>query len=139
MLKREVLHLRRSISPLREVIGGILRSESKLIRKETNIYLQDLHDHTIQVIETIDAFREIMVGLLDIYLSSVSNRMNEVMKVLTIIATIFIPLSFLAGVYGMNFEYIPELKWHWGYFTFWGIILVLVISMLIYFRKEKWL
>ena len=110
-LKREMIYLRKSVWPLREVVSGLERAESPLIQKTTGIFLRDVYDHTIQVIDTIETFRDMLSGMLDIYLSSVSNRMNEVMKVLTIIATIFIPLTFLAGVYGMNFKYMPELEW----------------------------
>lgn len=139
LLKRELVILRKSIWPLRELINGFQRGESDLMTPSTEVYLRDLHDHTIQVIDTIETFRDMLSGLLDLYLSTVSNRMNEVMKVLTIIATIFIPLSFFAGVYGMNFEYIPELSWHYGYFGFWGVMLVLSVLMFIFFRRKKWL
>jgi len=108
-LKRNLIMLRKSIWPLREVISGLQRVESPLIQKSTDIYLRDVYDHTIQVIDTIETSRDILSGMLDIYLSSISNRMNQVMKVLTIIATIFIPLTFIAGIYGLNFKYFPEL------------------------------
>ena len=103
------------------------------------MYLRDVYDHTIQVIDSIETFRDMISGMLDIYLSSISNKMNEVMKVLTIIATIFIPLTFIAGIYGMNFVYIPELQWRWGYFATLFVMAVLGIIMLLYFRKKKWL
>ena len=112
-LKREMVFLRKSIWPLREIISGLERTESTLIEESLGIYLRDVYDHTIQVIDTIESFRDMISGMLDIYLSSISNKMNEVMKVLTIIATIFIPLTFIAGIYGMNFVYIPELQLHW--------------------------
>ncbi len=138
-LKREMIFLRRSVWPLREVIGSIERGESSLIKGSTNIYLRDVYDHTIQVIDTIETFRDILSGMLDIYLSSVSNRLNAVMKVLTIIATIFMPLTFIAGIYGMNFKYMPELEWRLGY----PVILLTMVSigvlMLVSFRKKKWL
>jgi magnesium transporter len=138
-LKREMIFLRRSVWPLREVIGSIERGESSLIKGSTNIYLRDVYDHTIQVIDTIETFRDILSGMLDIYLSSVSNRLNAVMKVLTIIATIFMPLTFIAGIYGMNFKYMPELEWRLGY----PVILLAMVSigvlMLVSFRKKKWL
>jgi len=111
-LKREMIFLRKSVWPLREVINGMQKAESPLIKESTGIYLRDVYDHTIQVIDTIETFRDMISGMLDIYLSSISNKMNEVMKVLTIIATIFIPLTFVAGLYGMNFKYMPELEWH---------------------------
>ncbi|MFH1888921.1 MAG: magnesium/cobalt transporter CorA [Candidatus Omnitrophota bacterium] len=138
-LKRDTIFLRKSVWPLREVAGGLQRSESKLIQESTEIYLRDVYDHTIQVIDTIETFRDMISGMLDIYLSSLSNRMNEVMKVLTIIATIFIPITFISGVYGMNFRYMPELNWHWAYFGALGLMLMVVITMLIYFKRKKWI
>jgi len=138
-LKRKMVSLRRSVWPLREVVNNLDRTESPLIKKTTKIFVRDVYDHTIQVIDTIENYRDILTGMLDIYLSSLSNRMNEVMKILTIIATIFIPLTFIAGVYGMNFDYMPELKWHWGYFAVWLVMIVIAIIMLFYFRKKKWL
>lgn len=138
-LKREMIFLRKSVWPLREVISNLERGESHLIMKSTTIYLRDVYDHTIQVIDTIETFRDMLSGMLDIYLSSVSNKMNEVMKVLTIIATIFIPLTFIAGIYGMNFEYMPELSWQWGYPAVWVVVIVIGASMVLYFRKKRWL
>jgi magnesium transporter len=138
-LKRQMIFLRKSVWPLREVIGALERGESSLIKESTGIYLRDVYDHTIQVIDTIETFRDMISGMLDIYLSSVSNRMNEVMKVLTIIATIFIPLTLIAGIYGMNFEHMPELQWRWGYPAVWLIMLGVGVVMLIYFRRRKWL
>ncbi len=137
--KREMIFLRRSVWPLRETISGLIRSESPLISETVGPYLGDVYDHTIQVIDTIESYRDTVSGTLDIYLSSVSNKMNEVMKVLTIIATIFIPLTFIAGVYGMNFKYMPELEWHWAYFAVWFVFLIVGILMLIGFRRRKWL
>ena len=131
--------MRRYVWPLREVISSLERGESSLIKESTGIYLKDLYDHTIQAIDTIEIFRDMLSGMLDIYLSSASNRMNEVMKVLTIIATIFIPLGFLAGLYGMNFDYMPELHWRWGYLGALCIMLLTGGSMLLYFKKKKWL
>ena len=138
-LKREMLFLRKSVWPLREAVGYLERTESPLIAPQTNLYLKDLYDHTIQVIDTIEIQRDILSSLLDIYLSGISNRLNEVMKVLTVIATIFMPLTFLAGVYGMNFKYMPELEWRWGYFFIWGVMIVTAVSMAIYFKRKKWL
>ena len=138
-LKREMIFLRKSVWPLREVVGGLERSESLLIKESTEIYLRDVYDHTIQVIDAVETFRDMLSGMLDIYLSSVSNRMNEVMKVLTIIATIFIPLTLIAGIYGMNFRYMPELEWPWAYPMLWLIMLAIGVSMLIYFRRKRWL
>ena len=138
-LKREMIFLRKSVWPLREMIGGLARSDSPLIRESSVIYFRDIYDHVVQVIDTIETYRDMLSGMLDIYLSSVSNRMNEIMKVLTIIATIFMPLTFLAGVYGMNFKYMPELEWRWGYFALWGVMVVIALMMLKYFRRKKWL
>jgi len=137
--KNEMIFVRRVVWPLREVVSGLGRRESPLIKETTEIYLRDVHDHTVQVMDTIEVYREMLSGMLDIYLSSVSNRLNSVMKVLTIIATIFMPLTFIAGIYGMNFKYMPELEWHWGYPAVWLIVVIIGISMLIYFRKRKWL
>lgn len=138
-LKRELLFLRKSVWPLREVVNNLERTESKLIHKSTGIYLRDVYDHTIQVIDTIESSRDMLSGMLDIYLSSISNKMNEIMKVLTIIATIFIPLTFVAGIYGMNFQFMPELKWRWSYpLTLLGMFII-GISMLVYFKRKKWL
>ena len=138
-LKREMIFLRKSVWPLREVISRWEREETPLIKDTTRIYLRDVYDHTIQVIDSVETFRDMLSGMLDIYLSSISNRMNQVMKVLTIIATIFIPLTFLAGVYGMNFENMPELKWRVGYFMVLGIMVIIAVFMLFNFRKRKWL
>ena len=138
-LKREMILLRKSVWPLREVISRLERWESKLIKKSTDIFLRDIYDHTIQVIDAIESFRDMLSGMLDIYLSSISNRMNEVMKVLTIIATIFIPLTLVAGVYGMNFRFMPELGWDWGYPFVLLFMLGIGIIMLFYFRNKKWL
>jgi len=138
-LKREMIFFRKAVWPLREVIGSLERGELPLIKETTRIYLRDVYDHTIQVIDTIETFRDMVSGMLDIYLSSVSNRLNAVMKVLTIIATIFMPLTFIAGIYGMNFKYMPELEWRWGYPTIWFVVILIGISMLIYFKRKKWL
>jgi len=138
-LKGEMISLRKSVWPLRELINSLQRSESSLIRKTTGIYLRDTYDHTIQVIDTVESFRDVVSSMLDIYLSSVSNSMNAVMKVLTIIATIFIPLTFIAGIYGMNFKYMPELEWRWTYPFILAVMIIVAVGMLIYFRKKKWL
>jgi len=138
-LKREMIFLRRSVWPLREVINSMTKADSKMIKESTKIFLRDVYDHTIQVIDTVETYRDMLSGMHDTYLSSVSNRMNEIMKVLTIIATIFIPLTFIAGIYGMNFEFMPELKWNWGYFAVLGIMLVATGGMLVYFKRKKWL
>jgi magnesium transporter len=136
--KRDMITLRRSVWPLRELINSLQRTESQLIKESTQIYLRDVYDHTIQVIDSIEAFRDILSSMVDVYLSSLSHRMNDIMKVLTIIATIFIPLTFIAGVYGMNFEYMPELKWRWGYPAVMFAMTILGISMFLYFKKRRW-
>lgn len=138
-LRREAIFLRRSIWPLREVISSLLRDESPLVSDSTKVFLRDAYDHTIQVVDMIESFRDVLGSLVDLYLSSLSHRMNEVMKVLTVIGSIFIPLSFLTGLYGMNFEYIPELGYHNGYFIFLGVITVLTAGMLLYFKHRKWI
>lgn len=138
-LKREMLFLRKSVWPLREVISTMAKGESSLIHPSTGIYLRDIYDHTIHVVDTIETFRDMVSGMLDIYLSSISNRMNAVMKVLTIIATIFMPLTFLAGVYGMNFKNMPELEWKFGYPMIVLVMLIVAVIMLYFFRKKKWI
>ena len=137
-LKREMIYLRKSVWPLRELISNLQRSESELIAQSTGVFLRDVYDHTIQVIDTVESYRDIVSSMLDLYLSSISNRMNAVMKVLTIIATIFIPLTFVAGIYGMNFKYMPELEWRWSYAVVWLVMIAIAVVMIVYFRKKKW-
>jgi magnesium transporter len=138
-LKLELIMLRRVIWPLREAIGALLRSDNKLISKKTKIYLRDVYDHVIYTIDQIETYRDIVSGMLDIYLSSLSNKINEVMKVLTVITTIFMPLTFIAGVYGMNFENMPELKNEFGYPLVLAFMGIIGISMFLYFRNKKWI
>lgn len=138
-LKNATLLLRRSVWPLREAISWLSRSGSSLIKESTQVFLRDVYDHTIQVIDTIETFRDMLSGMLDTYLSSLSNRMNEIMKLLTIIATVFIPLTFIAGIYGMNFDFMPELKWRWGYFACLGVMAGCALWMIFYFRRKRWL
>ncbi len=138
-LKADIAFLRKSVWPLREVINSMIRSESAIIQNSTDLYLKDVHDHTIQIVETIETFRDRLSEMMDIYLSSLSNKMNEVMKVLTIIATIFIPLTFIVGIYGMNFQYMPELEWPWGYPLVILAMLGISAVMLAYFRRKKWI
>ncbi len=138
-LKREMVSVRRSIWPLREVINRLERDELKLIKKETRIFLRDVYDHTIQVIDTVETYRDVLSSMVDLYQSTIGNKMNAVMKVLTIISTIFIPLTFVAGLYGMNFEYMPELNWRYGYFTVLGIMFLMSLMMIYLFKKKKWL
>jgi len=138
-LKRQLLNLRKSVWPVREIANRLDRSESALIGQKIKIYLRDIYDHTIQVIDMLETLRDMHTGLFDMYLSNVSNKMNEVMKTLTIIATIFIPLTFVAGIYGMNFQHMPELTWRYGYFAVLGLMAGLFIGMMIFFKKKKWL
>lgn len=138
-MRRNMILLRKSVWPLREVISVMQRNENSFIKTSTQIYLRDVYDHLIQIIDTIESFRDMIVGMLDVSLSSTSNKLNEVMKVLTIISTLFIPLTFLAGVYGMNFKKFPELEAAWMYpWGFWIISLVVAIIMIAYFKKKKW-
>ncbi|NTV04670.1 magnesium/cobalt transporter CorA [bacterium] len=138
-LKREMILLRKSVWPLREVLSGLERTESELLQAETRVFVRDVYDHAVQVIDVVESFRDMLSGLQDLYLSSISNKMNEVMKVLTIIGTIFIPITFLAGVYGMNFEHFPELAWKWSYPAFWAASLAVGGVMIAFFRRRKWL
>ncbi len=138
-LKADLVPLRRAIWPLREALSTLVRDENPLIRADARVFLRDVYDHAVQVLDTVEALRDTSSSLLDIYLSAVSNRMNEVMKVLTVIATIFIPLTFIAGVYGMNFDYMPELHVHWAYPALWGIFLAITFVMIIYFKRRNWL
>jgi magnesium transporter len=137
--KREILKIRRAVYPLREVVNHIDKVDPSLITEKTQLYLRDLYDHVIQVSESIDIQRELIWSLMDMHMTTISNRMNEVMKVLTIMATIFIPLTFIAGIYGMNFENIPELKFKYGYFVLWGVMVVIFLAMLYYFKRKEWL
>jgi magnesium transporter len=138
-LKRQMLVARRSIWPLREVIASMTRNESGLIGESTRIYVRDIYDHTVELIETIETFRDILSGLLEMHMSAVSKRMNEVMQVLTIIATIFIPLTFIAGVYGMNFINMPELTWEYGYPITWVVMIAIAVVLMVYFRRKRWI
>ncbi|MBI5621813.1 magnesium/cobalt transporter CorA [Candidatus Falkowbacteria bacterium] len=137
-LKREIIYLRKSAWPMREVIGFLERADSRLIKASTAVYLRDAYNHAVQIIDTIETYRDMISGMLDIYLSSSSNRLNEVMKVLTIISTIFIPLTFIVGLYGMNFRYMPELAWPLGYPLVLAIMLVITLGMIYFFRKKRW-
>jgi len=138
-LKRRLGYVKKTIWPAREVLNQLQHSDHELIDEGTKIYFRNIYDHTIQIIETLESLRDLTSGMMDLYLSTVSNKMNEIMKVLTIFSTIFIPLTFFAGVYGMNFKYLPELEWRNGYFIFWGVMVTISIIMLILFRRKKWL
>jgi magnesium transporter len=137
-LKRELIFLRKSVWPLREVLAVLQRSDNGLIQSSTVVYLRDVYDHTIQIMDTIESLRDVVASMHDTYLSSISNRLNEVVKVLTMWGTIFIPLTFLAGVYGMNFKYFPEISWRYGYAAFWIASIMVAVFMLSYFRRKKW-
>jgi magnesium transporter len=144
-LKRKLIDLRRCIWPLREVLGSFERSDSALIHDYTRLYMRDLYEHVLQVADSVETNREMVSGLLEIYLTSISNRTNEIMRLLTVISTIFIPLTFLAGVYGMNFDTsagplnMPELGHPYGYLGFWALTLVIVLGLIWFFRRRKWL
>lgn len=137
-LKNLLLMLRRSAAPMREIVNQLIKDEGDLIDDSTVPYLRDLYDHTIHISESIELQREITTGLMETYLSMMSNKMNEVMKVLTVIATIFIPLTFIVGIYGMNFKYLPELEWPWAYFAVWGVMISVTLAMLYYFKRKDW-
>ncbi len=137
-IKKDLLLMRRSVYPLREVISFLDKNDSKLLNKRTQRHIRDVYDHTVQIIETLEIFREMVTGLKDAYHSTLNIQMNLVMKTLTIIATIFIPLTFIAGVYGMNFTNMPELEWHYGYYVIMAVMGAIFFGMLFYFRKLKW-
>ncbi len=137
-LKRRMLLVKRAVWPLRDVMAALLRDETPLVHEGTRVFLRDIYDHTVQAIDMVETLREMISGMMDLHLSSLSNRMNEIMKVLTIIAAIFIPLTFIAGIYGMNFEHMPELRFRYGYYGVLGVMAVAALAMLIYFRRKKW-
>ncbi len=138
-LKREMIYLRKQVWPMRDLINNMIRSETKLIHASSDIYLRDLSDHVTRIIDTVETYRDLLSGIMDIYLSTNANKMNEVMKVLTIMSSIFIPITFMVGVYGMNFDNMPELKTQHGYYVLWGVMLSTVIGLLVYFKRKKWL
>ena len=139
LIRRELISMKRSISPLRELMINIQRSDTGLIKEKTLRYFNDVHDHVLRVLDSLESYRERIAAMQDLYLSSISNKMNEAMKVLTVFASIFIPLTFIAGIYGMNFEYMPELKWQWAYPSLWLLFISISVSLLIYFKRKKWL
>ncbi|MDO1514715.1 magnesium/cobalt transporter CorA [Maribacter confluentis] len=139
LLKKEILQVRRWIYPVKELISRLIDTENNLIKKDTKLFLRDVQDHTIEINESLQIYREMSMSLMEMYMSNMSNKMNEVMKVLTIMASIFIPLTFIAGIYGMNFEHMPELHYKYGYHAVWAVMIVLFIGMMIYFKKKKWL
>jgi magnesium transporter len=138
-MKRRLVYVGRTIWPVRELINEVERSDHFLIQEDSRIYFRNIYDHTVQIIETLDSLRDLTSSMMDLYLSSVSLKLNEIMKVLTIFSALFIPLTFLAGVYGMNFKFLPELEWRWGYFVFWAICVLATIFMIIYFKRKKWM
>jgi magnesium transporter len=138
-LKREIIFMRKNVWPLREVTAALERGESQLISHASRVYFRDIYDHSIQVIDGVETFRDLLSGMLDLYLSSIGNRTNEVMRFLTVIGTIFLPLTFLVGVYGMNFKHMPELEWPSGYFDLWGVMLAISLGMVLYFKRKQWL
>lgn len=138
-VKRELIHIRRTVSAMRELMSTILRSDTPMIDERSRLYFRDVSDHVLRVSEALESLRDMVSGLLDIYISSVSNKMNEIMKVLTVFASIFIPLTFLTGIYGMNFEYMPELKLKWAYPVLWVFMVTIPVILLVYFRRKKWL
>ena len=144
-LRKEIIFTRKSIWPTRDMLNSLIRDESAFVEESTKIFIRDVYDHIVQIIDNVENFRDMVIGMHDMYMSHVSNKMNEVMKVLTIIATIFIPLTFIAGLYGMNFNSeaspynMPELDWYYGYPAFWGVMLIVATVMIIYFKKKEWL
>lgn len=138
-LKRQVIYLRKQVWPLRDMINNLLRSETEFITENTQLFFRDLQDHSTRIIDTVETYRDLLSGMMDIYLSTNSNKMNEVMKVLTIMSSIFIPVTFIAGVYGMNFEFMPELKSPYGYAGVWLVMLVIMGGMVTYFKKKRWI
>ena len=137
-LRRELIFIRKKLWPLRELVAGLEKTENRLIHRGLAPYLRDVYEHTIQVIDSVESLRDVISGTMDVYITMVSNRTNDVMKVLTVIATIFIPLTFVAGIYGMNFEHMPELKWRFGYAAAWAVMAAIAVGMMLYFKRKKW-
>jgi len=137
-LKREILTLKRALLPLREAVSGLEKGVTELVDPENVKYFRDVYDHLQQIAENLETNREVLSGLMDMHVANMSNRMNQVMKVLTVIASLFIPLTFITGIYGMNFDYMPELHYKYGYFGAWGLMISVFVAMLIFFRKKKW-
>ena len=138
-IRRGLISMKRNISPLRELLATIQRADTPLLKEKTLRYYGDVYDHVLRVTDALESYRERISAMHDIYLSSISNKMNETMKILTIFASIFIPLTFIAGIYGMNFEYMPELKWRWAYPTLWVIFISIGVGLLVFFKKKKWM
>ena len=137
--RKKILDVRKAIWPLREVINQLYKTDTNLVSDSTGIYFRDVYDHVFHIIETIESYREMVSGMIELFMTSVSNKMNEVMKILTIISTIFIPLTFIAGIYGMNFQYMPELAWKYGYLIIICVMIVITMGMILFFRRKKWI
>jgi magnesium transporter len=138
-LKQDMIYLRKQLWPLRETLSRFHKTENPLVQEKNRLFFADVYDHLLQALEVVESLRDVLSGLQDLYISMTGQRMNEIMKVLTIIATIFIPITFVAGIYGMNFEVMPELKWRWGYFAVWGVFAAIGSAMLVYFKRRRWL
>jgi magnesium transporter len=137
-IKKELIFLRKAVYPLRDALSRVMKNEYEFIEEENIRFYSDVYDHVIHLIDSLETYKDLTSSLMDIHINTMNTRMNEVMKVLTIISTIFIPLTFIVGVYGMNFDYMPELRWHWGYISVWGIMIMIVAGMLRFFRYKKW-
>jgi magnesium transporter len=137
-IKKELIYLRKAVYPLRDAISRVIKNEFGFIEEENIRFFSDIYDHVVHLIDSLETYKDLTSSLMDIHMNTMNTRMNEVMKVLTVISTIFIPLTFIVGVYGMNFDYMPELRWHWGYFEVWGLMLTIVIGMILYFKYKKW-
>lgn len=137
-LKKELIYLRKALYPLREALSKIVKGESEFILEENMRYYSDVYDHVAHLIDSLDTYKDLISSLLDIHINAMNTKLNEVMKVLTVFSTIFMPLTFIVGVYGMNFDFMPELRWTWGYYGVWGVMVLVVVAMIVYFRKKKW-
>jgi magnesium transporter len=137
-LKKELIYLRKALFPLRDALSKIVKGESEFVKEENLRFFSDVYEHVIHITDSLDTYKDLVSNLTDIHMNAMNNKMNEVMKVLTVISTIFIPLTFIVGVYGMNFDHMPELQWKWGYYGVWGVMIVVVIVMLAFFRHKKW-
>ena len=137
-LKKELIYLRKALYPLRDALSKLTRGESDFLREENSRFFADVYDHVIHLIDSLDTYKDLTSGLLDIHINAMNNKLNEVIRVLTVISTIFIPLTFIVGVYGMNFRHMPELEWEYGYYGVWGVMVLVVFAMLGFFRYKKW-
>ena len=137
-LKKDLIYLRKAVQPLRDALNKLIKDESGFIEEDTRRFFSDIYDHVVHLLDSLDTYNDLTGGLMDLYFNTQSNRLNEVIRVLTVISTIFIPLTFIVGIYGMNFNYMPEIEWHWGYFSVWGVMLLITCGMLYYFKFKKW-